>query len=285
MKIISSVSELEIFLSKTSKDKSLGFVPTMGALHQGHISLVEKAISQNDMSLCSIFVNPTQFNHTEDLDKYPDQLDADLTLLEKTGCDVVFTPSKAEVYPEGFIAKSYDFGNLDKVMEGKTRPGHFEGVALVVSRFFDIIRPQKAYFGEKDFQQLAIIRSLASQNYKRIEIIPCPTLREAGGLAMSSRNLLLDENYRSAAPRVYQRLLHVKKQANTKSISELKQWIAQEFKQDPDLKLEYFEISDLDSLQSSTQWSDYQVHIACIACFAGSVRLIDNILITFAACK
>jgi len=279
MKIISSVSELEIFLSKASKDKSLGFVPTMGALHQGHISLVEKAISQNDMSLCSIFVNPTQFNDAKDLEKYPNQLDADLTLLEKTGCDVVFTPSKTEIYPEGFAGKSYDFGNLDKVMEGETRPGHFEGVALVVSRLFDIIQPQKAYFGEKDFQQLAIIRSLASQKYKRIEIIPCPILREVDGLAMSSRNMLLDENYRSAAPRVYQRLLHVKKQAHTKSISELKQWIAQEFKQDPDLKLEYFEISDPNRLQKSTQWSDYEVHIACIAVFAGSVRLIDNILL------
>jgi pantoate--beta-alanine ligase len=279
MKIISRVSELEIFLSKTSKDKSLGFVPTMGALHPGHISLVEKAISQNDISLCSIFVNPAQFNDTGDLDKYPNQLDADLKLLEKTGCDIVFTPSKTEIYPEGFTAKSYDFGNLDKVMEGETRPGHFEGVALVVSRLFDIVQPQKAYFGEKDFQQLAIIRLLASQNYKNIEIVPCPILREADGLAMSSRNLLLDEKYRSAAPRIHKRLLHVKKHANTKSVSELKQWIVQEFKQDPDLKLEYFEISDADGLQSSTQWSDHQVHIACIACFAGSVRLIDNILL------
>jgi len=279
MKIISSVAELEIFLSKTSKDKSLGFVPTMGALHPGHISLVEKAITQNDISLCSIFVNPTQFNDTKDLDKYPNQLDTDLNLLEKTGCDVVFTPSKTEIYPESFTGKSYDFGNLDKVMEGKTRPGHFEGVAMVVSRLFDIVQPQRAYFGEKDFQQLAIIRLLASQNYKNIKIVPCPILREADGLAMSSRNLLLDENYRAAAPRIYQRLLHVKKQANTKSISELKQWIAQEFKQDPDLKLEYFEISDPNRLQKSTQWSDYQVHIACIACFAGSVRLIDNILL------
>ena len=251
----------------------------MGALHPGHVSLVEKAIAQNDMSLCSIFVNPAQFNDSEDLDKYPNQLDADLNLLEKTGCDIVFTPSKSEVYPEGFTAKSYDFGNLNKVMEGKTRPGHFEGVALVVSRLFDIVQPQKAYFGEKDFQQLAIIRSLASQNYKRIEIVPCAILRESDGLAMSSRNLLLNENYRTAAPRIYQRLLDVKKQANTSSISELKEWVIQEFDLDKDLKLDYFEISDPDRLKKSTQWSDCQAHIACIAVFAGSVRLIDNILL------
>ena len=279
MKIISGVSELEIFLSKRSKNKSLGFVPTMGALHQGHLSLVKKSIAQNNISLCSIFVNPTQFNNTNDLDGYPVRLDADLKILKEIGCDIVFTPTKTEIYPEGFTARSYDFGSLDKVMEGANRPGHFEGVAMVVSRLFEIIQPQRAYFGEKDFQQLAIIRSLAAQSFKNIEIVPCPILREPDGLAMSSRNLLLDENHRAAAPRIYQRLLSIHKQAKTKTVAELKQWVVQEFNSDKDLSLEYIEISDAASLEKTSRWSDYQIHIACIAVLAGSVRLIDNILL------
>lgn len=279
MKIISTVSDLEFFLSKTPKNKTLGFVPTMGALHQGHLSLVKKAIEQNDISLCSIFVNPSQFNNAEDLENYPNLLNEDLKLLEEAGCDIVFTPTKTEIYPKDFTAKSYDFGNLDKVMEGANRPGHFEGVAMVVSRLFDIIQPQKAYFGEKDFQQLAIIQSLTKQGYKNIKIVPCPILREADGLAMSSRNILLDKNYRLAAPRIYQRLLEVQKQAKEHSIAELKQWVFQEFNADKDLRLEYFEISDPVSLSRSAQRPDYQKHIACIAVYAGSIRLIDNILL------
>jgi len=279
MKIISGVSELEIFLRKRSKNKSLGFVPTMGALHQGHLSLVKKSMAQNNISLCSIFVNPTQFNNTNDLGSYPVRLDADLKILEEIGCDIVFTPSKTEMYPEGFAARSYDFGSLDKVMEGANRPGHFEGVAMVVSRLFEIIQPQRAYFGEKDFQQLAIIRSLTAQSFKNIEIVPCPILREPDGLAMSSRNLLLDENLRAAAPRIYQRLLGLHKQTKTKTVSELKQWVVEEFNSDKDLRLEYIEISDAASLKKTMQWSDYQKHIACIAVLAGSVRLIDNILL------
>ena len=279
MKIISSVSELEIFLNKTSKNKSLGFVPTMGALHQGHLSLVKKAIAQNELSLCSIFVNPTQFNNTNDLDNYPNQLDSDLKLLEEIGCDVVFTPNKTEVYPEGLGSRSYDFGTLDKVMEGVNRPGHFEGVAMVVSRLFEIIQPKRAYFGERDFQQLAIIRSLAAQSFKNIEVVPCPILREPDGLAMSSRNMLLDEKHRAAAPRIYQILLSIQKQVKTKTVPELKQWGVQEFSSDKHLKLEYLEISDSVSLTKTLQWSDYQTHICCVAVLAGSVRLIDNILL------
>ena len=279
MKIISGVSELEIFLRKRSKNKSLGFVPTMGALHQGHLSLVKKSMAQNNISLCSIFVNPTQFNNTNDLGSYPVRLDADLKILEEIGCDIVFTPSKTEMYPEGFAARSYDFGSLDKVMEGANRPGHFEGVAMVVSRLFEIIQPQRAYFGERDFQQLAIIRSLTAQSFKNIEIVPCPILREPDGLAMSSRNLLLDENLRAAAPRIYQRLLGLHKQTKTKTVAELKQWVVEEFNSDKDLRLEYIEISDASSLKKTMQWSDYQKHIACIAVLAGSVRLIDNILL------
>lgn len=279
MKIISTVAELALTLSNISKDKSLGFVPTMGALHQGHLNLVKRAIDENQISLCSIFVNPTQFNNSEDLEKYPNRLESDLKLLEEIGCDIVFTPTKEEIYPTGFKPNKYNFGNLDKVMEGANRPGHFDGVAMVVSRLFDIVQPNKAYFGEKDFQQLAIIRSLVKQDSRPIQIVACPISREKDGLAMSSRNLRLDQRYRKAAPRIYQRLKQLEEYKNFKSPSDLKEWITNEFKNDSDLKLEYFEIADELSLKKSNGWSDAQRHIACIAVHAGAIRLIDNILL------
>lgn len=258
---------------------SLGFVPTMGALHQGHLSLLKKSRSQNELSLCSVFINPTQFNNKADLKNYPSRLKEDLKLLDVAGCDVVFTPSISEIYPGGLQSEEYDFGQLDKVMEGAQRPGHFNGVAMVVARFFEIIQPQRAYFGEKDYQQLAIIRSLAAQKFKNIEIVSCPTLREKSGLAMSSRNLLLNERYQIAAQRIYQRLLSVKKRAKNANIAELELWVANEFKKDGDLVLEYFEIADAKSLKKSTDWSDFPEHVACLAVFAGTTRLIDNILL------
>ena len=182
MEIISTVADLGKLLSKIPKNKTLGFVPTMGALHQGHLNLVQQAIVENEICLCSIFVNPTQFNSTEDLDKYPNQIETDLKLLKSIGCNIVFTPTKSEIYPSGFKSKKYNFGKLDKVMEGANRPGHFEGVAMVVSRLFDLIKPQRAYFGEKDFQQLAIIKSLTEQDQLPIKIVPCPISRETDGL-------------------------------------------------------------------------------------------------------
>lgn len=279
MKIISSVYELTVFLSNHSKKDALGFIPTMGALHKGHASLVKKSLTQNNLSLCSIFVNPTQFNNNADLKSYPNRLEEDLMLLNETGCDIVFTPSIVEIYPDGLAHKEYDFGQLDKVMEGVNRPGHFNGVAMVVSRLFEIIQPQKAYFGEKDFQQLAIIKSLAAQKFKNIEIIPCSTLREKDGLAMSSRNLLLNKRYRAAAPRIYQRLLSVQKRAKNTTVSELRAWVVNSFKKDEDLVLEYFEIADAKSLKKSACWSDFPNHIACLAVLVGTTRLIDNILL------
>ena len=279
MKVISSVYQLIAFLANHPNKGSLGFIPTMGALHKGHASLIKKSLSQNSLSICSIFVNPTQFNNKKDFNNYPNRLDKDLKLLKKIGCDVVFTPSKEAIYPNGVPSKEFDFGLLDKVMEGARRPGHFNGVAMVVSRLFEIIRPQRAYFGEKDFQQLAIIKSLTAQKFKSIEIIPCITLREKDGLAMSSRNLLLDKRYRAAAPRIYQRLLAVQERAKNVSVSELQSWIENAFKKDEDLVLEYFEIADAKSLKKSDNWSDFPKHIACIAVFAGTTRLIDNILL------
>ena len=279
MKVISSVYQLIAFLANHPNKGSLGFIPTMGALHKGHASLIKKSLSQNSLSICSIFVNPTQFNNKKDFNNYPNRLDKDLKLLKKIGCDVVFTPSKEAIYPNGVPSKEFDFGLLDKIMEGARRPGHFNGVAMVVSRLFEIIRPQRAYFGEKDFQQLAIIKSLTAQKFKSIEIIPCNTLREKDGLAMSSRNLLLDKRYRAAAPRIYQRLLAVQERAKNVSVSELQSWVENAFKNDDDLVLEYFEIADAKSLKKSDNWSDFPKHVACVAVFAGTTRLIDNILL------
>ena len=279
MKVISSVYQLTVFLANRSKKDSLGFIPTMGALHKGHASLIKKSLSQNALSICSVFVNPTQFNNKTDFKNYPNRLDEDIKLLKEIGCDVLFTPSKEAIYPNGLHSSVFDFGLLDKVMEGANRPGHFNGVAMVVSRLFEIIKPQRAYFGEKDFQQLAIIKSLTAQKFKSIEIIPCSTLREKDGLAMSSRNLLLNKRYRAAAPRIYQRLLFVQGRAKNASVSELRSWIEKTFKKDEDLVLEYFEIADAKSLKKSDNWSDFPKHIACIAVFAGATRLIDNILL------
>ena len=279
MKVISSVYQLIAFLANHPNKGSLGFIPTMGALHKGHASLIKKSLSQNSISICSIFVNPTQFNNKKDFNNYPNRLDKDLKLLKKIGCDVVFTPSKEAIYPNGVPSKEFDFGLLDKVMEGARRPGHFNGVAMVVSRLFEIIRPQRAYFGEKDFQQLAIIKSLTAQKFKSIEIVPCNTLREKDGLAMSSRNLLLDKRYRAAAPRIYQRLLAVQERAKNVSVYELQSWVENAFKNDKDLVLEYFEIADAKSLKKSDNWSDFPKHVACVAVFAGTTRLIDNILL------
>lgn len=279
MKVISSVYQLTVFLANRSKKDSLGFIPTMGALHKGHVSLIKKSLSQNALSICSVFVNPTQFNNKTDFKNYPNRLDEDIKLLKETGCDVVFTPSKEAIYPNGLPSSVFDFGLLDKVMEGANRPGHFNGVAMVVSRLFEIIKPQRAYFGEKDFQQLAIIKSLTALKFKNIEIIPCGTLREKDGLAMSSRNLLLNKRYRAAAPRIYQRLMYIQARAKNASVSELRSWIENAFKKDGDLVLEYFEIADAKSLKKSDHWSDFREHVACIAVFAGATRLIDNILL------
>ncbi len=279
MKVISSVYQLTVFLANHPKKDSIGFVPTMGALHDGHASLLKKSLSQNALCICSIFVNPTQFNNKTDFKNYPNRLDKDIKLLRAIGCDVAFTPSKEAIYPNSFTSEVFDFGSLDKVMEGKSRPGHFNGVAMVVSRLFEIIKPKKAYFGEKDFQQLAIIKSLTAQKFKGIEIVPCSTFREKDGLAMSSRNLLLDKRYRAAAPRIYQRLLAIQDRAKNTSVTGLRSWIENVYKKDEDLVLEYFEIADADSLKKSDSWSDFPKHIACIAVYAGTTRLIDNILL------
>jgi pantoate--beta-alanine ligase len=267
----------EIFVIR-QKDASIGFVPTMGALHKGHLSLIEKAKKENDFVICSIFVNPIQFNNKEDYEKYPRLEEFDINMLNEKKCDLLFLPSEKEIYPEpnNFI---FNFGNLDKVMEGKFREGHFQGVAKVVKRFFEIINPDRAYFGEKDFQQLTIIRELTKQFFPAIDIISCPIIRESDGLALSSRNMRLTIEERKIVPLIYQTLKKVKERVPQTSVIELKKWVENEINSQPLMKLEYFEISSIQSLQSIEKFEKEEKYIACIAVFIGKVRLIDNIIL------
>lgn len=256
--------------------KSIGFVPTMGALHAGHISLVQASKKQNDITVVSLFVNPTQFNNKEDLERYPRTLDTDLPLLEKEGCDMVFVPDEREMYPEPDL-RVFSFGNLDKVMEGKFRPGHFNGVSQIVTKLFDIVTPDCAYFGQKDFQQLAIIRKLASDCRYPVEIIACPIVREADGLAMSSRNSRLSAEERQHAPLVFKTLRKAHKTGISVSPARLKKAVIETINKDPFLQVEYFEIVDDKTLQPIKSWESPGTKTGCIAVHAGKVRLIDNI--------
>jgi len=278
MEVYHSIADTRQWLAcERSMGKSIGFVPTMGALHQGHLDLVKRACRGNDLAGCSIFVNPIQFNNSEDLIKYPHTLEQDLQLLEKTGCHLVFAPSVEEMYPEP-VTKKYDFGALERVMEGEHRPGHFNGVAVVVKKFFDIFQPDRAYFGEKDFQQLRIIQSLVRMENIPVEIIPCPTIREADGLAMSSRNRRLSADERAVAPAIYQTLLRARELAKNTPVAELKR-ISTVRLESKGFRVDYFELADLESLQAITDWEETPGVIACVAAFLGSVRLIDNMIL------
>lgn len=259
------------------EDKKLGFVPTMGALHKGHLELVKQAVRENDLVVCSIFVNPIQFNNPGDLKKYPRTFEKDSALLEKEGCDVIFYPSVDEMYPEP-ATKVYDFGNLDKVMEGKYRQGHFNGVAVVVKKLFDIVMPHRAYFGEKDYQQLAIIKALVKMENLDVEIIPCTIVREDDGLAMSSRNVRLSSEQRHHAPRIYKTLIKARSIYPVSSVAEVKQEVINAINDEPSIDLEYFEISDTETLDPITDKKPEKPVIACIAVHMGDVRLIDNMI-------
>ncbi len=277
MILVRTVTELKSVLQSSGQAGSAGFVPTMGALHRGHLSLVEKAVDENPLVVVSIFVNPTQFNDPKDLERYPRTLESDLKLLESTGCQVVFAPDVTEIYPEPDTRK-FDFGQLDKVMEGKHRPGHFNGVAQVVSKLFEMVQPQKAYFGLKDFQQLAIIKSMVKQLNLPVEIIPCPIVREQSGLAMSSRNELLSAEERTNAATISQTLFKAKELRTEKSVSELEKWVTETINKNPFLKVEYAEIVDDTLLQPVKSWHDHSVKVLCVAVFCGKIRLIDNIV-------
>jgi pantoate--beta-alanine ligase len=278
MKVVKTIQEVNNLLDSDYAGKRSGFVPTMGALHAGHIALVERAAGENEVASASIFVNPIQFNNPDDLTRYPRTLDADLAKLEKAGCHLVFVPEVKEMYPEP-STKVYDFGMLDKVMEGEFRPGHFNGVAVVVKRLFDIMRPSRAYFGEKDYQQLQVIKALVRKERIPVEIIPCPTVREPDGLAMSSRNVRLSHEERQAAPVIYKALCDLR---NNRHAFDMQECIHRAIKQIESvgvLRVEYLTLSDAETLQPARDWSGASPIIACIAVFAGPVRLIDNLLI------
>lgn len=277
MKTIYKVSDLRKELSTVDRE-GIGFVPTMGALHAGHRSLVERARRENETVVVSVFVNPTQFNDKNDLKHYPRTPKADERLLSEAGADLVLMPSVEEIYPEP-DSRQFDFGQVDKVMEGATRPGHFNGVAQVVSRLFDIVRPARAYFGEKDFQQIAVIRAMVAQLSLPVEIVECPIVRGDDGLALSSRNQLLDEAHRTAAPHIYATLKAGADRSYELNPAELKAWVAAEVERNPLLKVIYYQSVDADTLQEVGSWSD-SAHIqGCIAVQAGEIRLIDNIRI------
>lgn len=277
MKIFSKISETTSYIRQQKENgKTVGFVPTMGALHDGHIALMKRAKQENDLLVVSIFVNPIQFNNQSDLEKYPRVFDKDVSLLEEIDTDILFAPSVNEMYPEE-VKKEYDFGALGNVMEGANRPGHFNGVAIVVSKLFNITIPDKAYFGEKDFQQLAIINKLVKLEDIDVEIIPCEIVREEDGLAMSSRNTRLTADQRKLAPFINETLQKARKYAGQKSVIELKTWVENEFKDKNEFCLEYFEISNSVDLQPITNWNEAKTAMGFIVVNMGNIRLIDNI--------
>lgn len=256
--------------------KKIGFVPTMGALHEGHLSLVRISREQNDVTVVSIFVNPTQFNDKNDLERYPRMPEKDQAMLRSAGCDIIFMPDEREVYPEP-DTRIFDFGGLDGIMEGKHRPGHFNGVAQVVTRLFDMVNPHRAYFGLKDFQQLAIIRRLVKDLNYPVEIMSCPIVRECDGLAMSSRNMLLDAGQRKQALVLSQSLFVAREMKQDHTPAEVIGFVNHRVGSAPGIKLEYFEIIDGSTLMPAKKWDDTHDVIGCIAARVGKIRLIDNI--------
>ena len=276
---------MEVFETKSALGQALGyyrdrhsvigFVPTMGALHFGHISLVEQCRKENNITVVSIFVNPTQFNDKSDLANYPRTMEEDLNQLSSAGCDFVFVPSVKEMYPEE-DKRTFDFGMLDKVMEGACRPGHFNGVAQVVSRLFDVVQPTRVYFGEKDFQQLVVIRRLVDMMNLPVQITACPIVRETDGLAMSSRNVRLTPEQRKNASTIARVLFSCKEKIGDMPLDELKKWVVEQIDSIPCLQTEYFDIVDRNTLQTAEQYLKDTLQ-GCIAVHVGNVRLIDNI--------
>jgi pantoate--beta-alanine ligase len=261
-----------------NQGKTIGLVPTMGALHKGHLSLIKKAIEENDTVVVSIFVNPTQFNNPTDLQRYPRTLDADTALIATVDKNViVFAPEVTDIYGNDVAAQHFDFGNLDKVMEGASRPGHFDGVGTIVKKLFEIVMPTRAYFGEKDYQQLLIIKKMVQQTGLRVTIVPCPIVRNEEGLALSSRNALLSPAMRERATFIYRTLLAAKERFATDSPTAVEAWVNDVFAKETDFQLEYFTITDADTLLHITQKEEGKNYRAFIVVHAEGVRLIDNI--------
>lgn len=277
MQVVNHKHELNGLLNEFRDQKAtIGFVPTMGALHQGHISLVNSSVKSNDISVASIYINPTQFNDKNDLKNYPRNVEADLELLESAKCNIVFLPDDNEMYPEK-DNRNFDFGIMGEFMEGKMRPGHFNGVAQVVTKLFDAVKPDRAYFGQKDFQQLAIIRKIVADYHYSIKIIACPIIREKDGLAMSSRNALLNKEERSEAPILFETLLHIKKIIGNSDISDVQKYTKEKIEKTKHLRLDYMDIVNTNTLVPVSKITNNEPLTACIAVYAGNIRLIDNL--------
>jgi len=276
MLVLHKISEIKaIVLAQKQNGKTIGFVPTMGALHQGHISLINFSKNQTDITVCSIFVNPTQFNNQADLKHYPRTPDADIKLLEAAGCDILYMPEVSDVYPEN-DSRKFDFGYLDNILEGATRPGHFNGVGQVVSILLEGVKPDKAYFGSKDYQQVMVVKSLVKQLNLHVDIIPCPILREPDGLAMSSRNVRLNEQERLEAAAIPEMMKLGNQILKLYGIAEAKKYILSVVATIPNMKLDYYEVCDAETLEAISEIKPNQKAIALIAVFVGNIRLIDN---------
>jgi len=277
MQVFYKISELRNFL-KPHRSNSIGLVPTMGALHEGHLSLIDFSKNENDLTICSIFVNPTQFNNPNDLQNYPRRLENDLFFLEKAGCDVVFAPSDSEIYPKKPSLKIH-FGQTEESMEGAFRPGHFNGVGIVVAKLFNIVQPDRAYFGQKDLQQCAVVSRLIDDLSFPVELRRCPTVRETDGLAMSSRNLLLDKQQRQIAPKLHEALqITAQSLRAEKDLEKARQKGIDFLKKDENFKIEYLEVVDSQTLSQIANFENTDLAV-CVAASLGNVRLIDNILI------
>jgi len=279
MKIFYTKVALNTYLDAQKKNKQIGFVPTMGALHEGHLSLLKKCKEENDISVVSIFINPTQFDNPADLVKYPKTFQEDTKLLESAQCDVLFAPDVKEIYAENITATSFDFDGLEQEMEGRFRTGHFDGVGTVVKRLFQIVVPNKAYFGEKDFQQLQIVKKMTKKQQLHVKVKGCEIYRAKNGLAMSSRNRRLTETQLLAAPFIFETLQKVKIKFKTKTPNGIIKWVEKEFAKQPLLNLEYFTIADEETLKNIEKKDEKTQYRAFIAVFAGEIRLIDNIQI------
>ena len=277
MEIVHTIKDLQAALTALrAQGKTVGLVPTMGALHAGHASLVKRCVAENDAAVVSVFVNPTQFNDKNDLAKYPRTLDADCRLLEQCGAAFAFAPSVEEMYPEP-DTRQFSYAPLDTVMEGKYRPGHFNGVCQIVSKLFEAVKPDRAYFGEKDFQQLAIIREMVRQLKFPLQIVGCPIVREEDGLALSSRNARLSAEERQQALKISQTLFASRDYAKLHTVAETQKFVEDAIEAAPGLRLEYFELVDGNTLQKIANWEDTSYAVGCITVFCGEVRLIDNI--------
>ena len=281
MLIFTTQKSLKLYISETKqKQKSIGFVPTMGAIHEGHLSLMQHALAQNDVVVVSIFVNPTQFNNPEDLKKYPRTIERDTKLIQNLNPSIViFAPTTEEMYEGQTIATKFDYDGLENQMEGINRPGHFDGVGTIVKKLFEMVEPDRAYFGEKDFQQLQIVKKMVEKTKLPVDVIGCPIFRQEDGLAMSSRNELLSESAKKEAPFIYQTLLQAQTLFSSSSIESVKKFVEEKFLSNPLFDLEYFEIADEATLENATEKMEGNSYRGFLVAYLDNVRLIDTILL------